>query len=425
MVPPVPLPLRAPLMLDLRAHFALPPAPDAVELRAFTHGLMPATVPAMMQHFADDWRTRGVDAWNAVPNHWRPESGEAVGWWTLPTYLGDHFVAPLLQAPAGTCILQPNVHWTVQCLLSAPETFATGRRVVVTANAFPSVLHSVQRWRDLLGLDVAVVPPGPDGFVDRDAVLDAVTDDTALVALSHVGFTTGELLPEAFLAEVGARVHRAGGLFVVDGYHATGSYPVNVDALDCDVYVGGLLKEACGSAGNAYLYVRPGLQLTPRLTGWFGDADPFGFRPAPADHPDVRRRFLAGTTAVASMYHAVEGLKVLLGAGLDAVRADSLEKTAYGIGRAERAGLTLRSPRDDARRGAMIILEAEHADRLCAYLKTQHVYTDSRQGRYLRLAPFVWNTADELKHAFDVLEDAVATGRYRDAELPDEGGPVT
>ncbi len=99
----------------------------------------------------------------------------------------------------------------------------------------------------------------------------------------------------------------------VDGYHATASYPVDVEAIGADVYFGGLLKEACGSSGNAYLYVRPGLDLRPRLSGWFGDADPFGFAPAPADHPEVRRRFLGGTTAVASMYHAVEGARVLLG----------------------------------------------------------------------------------------------------------------
>ena len=113
-------------MLDLRDRFFVPD-PPAVELRAFTHGLMPKTVPAMTERFVDDWRARGVDAWNAVPNHWRPGSGEAVGWWSLPDYLGDAFIAPMLRAPAGTCIRQPNVHWTVQALLSGPEPFAGGR----------------------------------------------------------------------------------------------------------------------------------------------------------------------------------------------------------------------------------------------------------------------------------------------------------
>lgn len=411
--------------MDLCEHFFLPEAPEAVELRAFTHGLMPRTVPEMMRRFTEDWRQRGVDAWNEVENHWRPGSGERVGWWTLPAYLGDHFIAPLLGAPAGTCIHQPNVHWTVQCLLSAPEPFERRQTVVLTEAEFPSVLHSVHRWADLVGLRPTVLPTGPDGFVDERAVLDAIDDDTALVILSHVGFTTGEKLTDGFLRDVARRAHRHGALFALDGYHATGSVAVDVEALEVDVYFGGLLKEGCGSSGNAYVYIRPGVDLTPRVTGWLGGGDPFAFAPAPAVHPDVRQRFLGGTSAVASMYHAVEGVRLLLDAGLEAVRADSLAKTDVCIRRAEAAGLVLRSPREVDRRGAMVILEVPAADRLCAYLKTRHIYTDSRKGRYLRLAPFVWNTTDELERAFDVIAEAVRSGAYQAFAPEDVSGPVT
>ena len=419
--------------MNLRARYMMPvedSPKDAIELRAFTHGLMPKTVPAMMERFCQDWRTRGVDAWNEVENHWRPggsETGnERVGWWRLPAYLGDAFIAPLLGAPAGTCIWQPSVHHAVQCLLSAPEVFADGRReVVVTEAAFPSVLHSVQRWRDLLELSLTIVPAGSEGFVDRAAVLNAITEQTALVALSHVGFTTGERLPDDFLQETAARTHDAGGLFILDGYHAATTMPVGVQALGADLYFGGLLKEGSGSAGNAFVYVREGLQLTPRLTGWFGDAQPFAFRQKPEPHPDVRRRFLGGTTPVAPMYHAVEGARILLEAGLEAVRRDSLAKTAYGIERAEAAGLALRSPRAAERRGAMLILEVEAASQLCAYLKARGVYADSRQDRFLRMAPFVWNTTGELERAFDLIAEAVQTGAHHGAALPDAAGPVT
>lgn len=409
--------------MNLRDHFFHPP--DAVELRAFTHGLMPKTVPAMMDGFVEDWKTRGVDAWNEVPNRWRPGSGEAVGWWTLPAYLGDAFIAPLLGAPAGTCIMQPHVHWTVQCLLSAPEPFAAGREVVVTENEFPSVLHSVQQWGGLRDLTPRIVPAGPDGFVDADAVLAAIGPETAMVFLSHVGFTTSERLPHAVLRAVSEKAHAHDALFALDGYHAASTMPVDVPATGCDVYFGGLLKEGSGSAGNAYLYVRPGLALTPRLAGWFADADPFGFQVSPQPHPEVRRRFLGGTTAVASLYHAVEGVRLLLDTGLEEVRAHSLALTERSIERAEAAGLVLRSPREAERRGAMVILEAERADLLCAWLKGRGVFTDSRKARYLRLAPFVWNTAADVDRAFDVIGAALRSGDYLHHEPPAERGPVT
>lgn len=413
-------------MLNLRDAF-LHPDPPHIEFRAFTHGLMPKTVPDLMQAFTDDWAERGVDAWNRVPNHWRPDSGEIVGWWTLPEYLAEHFVAPLLQAPPHTCILQPNVHTTVQYLLSAPEVFATGRHVVITEAAFPSVQHSVKQWQDVFDLSLTVIPLTDAGFIDHAAVQEAITPETALVVLSHVGFTTGELLPTDVLRPIADAVHAQGGLFVMDGYHSVGSVPVDVQALGADLYMGGLLKEACGSSGNAFVYIRKGLDLTPRMTGWFGDDDPFGFQPEPGVHPDVRRRFMGGTTAVASMYHAVEGVRILHEAGIANVRQHSLALTAQCIARADDAGMALRSPRPAERRGAMVILEVEAADRLCAYLKERGVYTDSRQQRYLRMAPFVWNTPEEVDRAFDIIAEALASGAYHNTrpETTAAAGPVT
>ena len=410
-------------MLDLRDRFVVPP-PPAVELRAFTHGLMPRTVPAMMAGFCEDWAERGVDAWNCVPDRWG--LGHEPGWWSLPEDLGDAFVAPLLAATPGTCILQPNVHWTVQALLSCDGPFEGGRTEVVLTDAeFPSVRHSVQRWAGLRDLRPVEVARQPDGFVDVDGVLDAITDRTAWAVVSHVGFATGEVLSDDAIRQIAERAHRHGALLAVDGYHASASLPVDVERLGADVYFGGLLKEACGSSGNAYLWVRPGLDLRPRLAGWFADADPFGFNPEPEDHPVVRRRFLAGTTAVASMYHAVEGLRVLLDVGIEAVRADTLAKGARAIERADALGLALRSPRAPERRGAMLVMEVEDADRLVRWLKTRDVYVDARRGRLLRLAPFVWNTLDDVDRAFDAIEEGLTTGAHRQLAMDAEGGPVT
>lgn len=412
---------------SLRDHFAQPDPEAAIELRAFTHGLMPRRVPDMLQRFADDWRTRGVDAWNDVPNHWQPhtnDSAETVGWWTLPLYLGDAFIAPLLGAPHGTCVMQPHVHWTMQCLLSAPEVIARGDEVVFVDSAFPSVKHSVQRWHDLNGLAPAEVGRSESGRVEIERVIDQIGPDTALVVLSHVGFTTGQRLTDAALQAVADAAHAHNALFVIDGYHSACTFPIDVGALGVDVYMGGLLKEGCGSSGNGFVYLREGLDLSPRLTGWFGNAEPFAFHDSPTPHPDVRRRFLGGTTAVASLYHAVEGVRLLLSVGLDAVHAHTHDLSDRVWKRAATAPFSMRSPQNPDERSALLVLEVPHAHRLCEYLKTQHIYTDSRQDQFLRMAPFVWNTSDEVEHALDVIEQALATNAHLDY-TPSTQGPVT
>ena len=412
---------------SLRDQFAQPDPEAAIELRAFTHGLMPRRVPDMLQRFAEDWRTRGVDAWNDVPNHWQPntnDSAEAVGWWTLPLYLGDAFIAPLLGAPHGTCVMQPHVHWTMQCLLSAPEIIERGHEVVYMDSAFPSVKHSVQRWHALNGLAPAVVDRPESGHVDVTRVINRIGPDTALVVLSHVGFTTGQRLPDADLQAVAKAAHAHNALFVIDGYHSACTFPIDVGEIGADVYMGGLLKEGCGSSGNGFVYLRNDVPLTPRLTGWFGNADPFAFHDTPAPHPDVRRRFLGGTTAIAPLYHAVEGVRLLLDVGLDAVHAHIQQMTDLVWERAETAPFAIRSPRDPAERSALLVLEVPHAHHLCEYLKTKHIYTDSRQDQFLRMAPFVWNTNDEIERALDALVEVLNTGVHLDYE-PDTRGPVT
>ena len=423
-------------MLDLSSAYVLPTGPDgepAAELRAFTHGLMPRTVPGIMEAFTEDWATRGVDAWNGVPDRW--DIGHETSWWTLPEDLGDRWIAPMLGAAPGTCILQPNVHWSVACLLSCDGPFRDGRTGVVLSEAeFPSVRHSVRRWSGLRPLTMREAAAS-GAEVDVDAMIAAITDETAWVFVSHIGFASGAKLLDAEIRALADAAHARGALLCVDGYHATGSVPVDVGALGADVYVGGLLKEASGSSGNGYLYVRPGLDLCPRLAGWFADGDPFGFNADPLPHPSVRRRFLAGTTSVASHYHAVEGLRVLMGTGLGAVRADALAKTRRAIagidalrdthGGADAGGLELRSPRNPDRRGAMTVVAMPHADAMSAWLKTRGVFTDSRRGEVLRFAPFVWNSAADVDGLIAALGEALETGAHLRYEPPPEAGPVT
>ena len=74
----------------------------------------------------------------------------------------------------------------------------------------------------------------------------------------------------------------------------------------------------------------------------------------------------------------------------------------------------------------MVVLEVPDAHPLCEYLKQHDIYTDSRQNRYLRMAPFVWNTKEELDRAFDQITEAVSSGSYRTDKPPTKtAGPVT
>ena len=100
------------------------------------------------------------------------------------------------------------------------------------------------------GARIVVVPPDPDQIVA------AVTPRTRLLALSHVLWTTGQVLPVHELRE------RAGLPILVDGAQSVGAIPV--DARGLDFYTISGQKWLCG----------------PEATGALVVADPDGLRVA-------------------------------------------------------------------------------------------------------------------------------------------------
>ena len=82
------------------------------------------------------------------------------------------------------------------------------------------------------------------------AIEAELSDRTRLVALSHVAWTTGAVLPVAELAGRNFRV-------LVDGAQSVGAIPVDVRSLGCDFYTVSGQKWLLGPDTTGALYVRP------------------------------------------------------------------------------------------------------------------------------------------------------------------------
>jgi kynureninase len=130
-------------------------------------------------------------------------------------------------------------------------------------------------------------------------------------------------------------------------------------------------------------------RLLNPVSGWFGQNRPFDFglayRPA-----EGLRRFLSGTPPVLSLAAVEPAVDVLLEAGIDRVRAKSVQQSEYLIGlwedQLQSLGFQLNSPRESAWRGSHVSLGHPEGLRIdLALIRDMHVLPDYREPGNIRL----------------------------------------
>jgi L-cysteine/cystine lyase len=167
--------------------------------------------------------------------------------------------------------------------------WSAGDRAVTTSLEHPGGTGALYNLRDRLGVELAFVDVGT--AADPDEVLaafDAAIDErTRLVAVSHVLWATGAVLPIAGIAEI---AHARGAVVVVDGAQSAGAIPVELTATGADVYAVSAQKWLLGPEGMGAVAVAPGVRdrLQPAFGGHFTfeTVDPAG---TAVRWPDARR----------------------------------------------------------------------------------------------------------------------------------------
>ncbi len=358
---------------------------DRIYLNTCSLGPLGDRARRKVTEFLDTWQARGAAAWYDV-------------WWEALSELRTRY-GRVVGAEARNIALAPSVSAAVAGVASALD-YVKRPRVVVTSLDFPSVVYQWLAKRPH-GIEVVVVESPDQVSVPVEAIARAVDDRTALVATSHVYFTSGAIQDVAAVAAV---AHRRGAYCLIDAYQSVGQVPVDAPALGVDFLIAGGLKWLLGGTGIVFGYVRDGLAptLTPTVAGWFGHRDQFAFEPRALEFHDDARRFEQGTPALAAVYTQLGGLEYIEEIGVPAIRQVTAGLTEDLVARARSAGFRPKVAATPEARSAIVMLPAGEPAAAVQHLAQAGIVADARPG-HVRLSPFFYNLQDDHVAALERL----------------------
>lgn len=358
---------------------------SAVYLNSCSLGALSQRSRQALNRFADLWDRLGAAAWY---DHWL-EAAQVV----------RASFARLIAADSEETALAASISAALTSIVSAID-FETRPRVVTTELDFPTVVYQFLARRRL-GVE-PVVLKSPDGVsVPVEAFASAIDERTALVATSHVYYTSGAIQDVAAIAR---HARAVGALCLVDAYQSTGQLPVDARELQVDLLLSGALKWLLGGQGLAYIFVRRELcrRLEPTAVGWFAAEDQFAFDAGALRLRPDARRFEQGTPAVPTLYTARAGLELVQEVGIERIRRRVASLTDDLWRRARAAGLSIRGATEPVARSAIVMIEHPEPEAAVRRLGEAGVIADYRPGA-VRLSPHFYNTTEDNARAIGVL----------------------
>lgn len=385
--------------------------PNLIYLDGNSLGRLPKrTIDLMRQAIETEWAGRLIRVWND-------------GWIDTPTVLGAK-IAQIIGAQPDEVLVTDATSANLFKLAVAALRARPGRtKIVSDVFNFPSDLYILQGIIDLLGQGHQLeLIPSPDRItIDPAAVEAAIDEETALVSLSHVAFKSAFMYD---MTQVTALAHEAGALILWDLSHSVGAVPVDLNGCGVDLAVGCTYKYLNGGPGApAFLYVRRDLQtqINQPMWGWFAADQPFAFELEYTPAQDISR-FRVGTPPMLSMKAIEPALDILLEAGLDRLRAKSVQQTDYLIDLADTwlapFDFSIGTPRQAGQRGSHVSLRHPEAYRINRALIEAEppapvVIPDFREPDNLRLGVTpLYTTFTEIYRALERLHIIVKTRLY-------------
>jgi selenocysteine lyase/cysteine desulfurase len=284
-----------------------------------------------------------------------------------------------------------------------------GQHIVVAGEQFPSNVHPWRRIAAQRGGEVRTVT-APEvaegrGAAWNEALLAAIDERTALLALGHVHWADGTRFD---LPRLAARAREVGALVVVDGTQSVGALAFPFDEVQPDAVVCAAYKWLLGPYGLAFGWFGEALQdgepLEETWCGRRGSEDFAGLVHYTDDYGPGSARFDVGQRSnFITLPMAIEALRLVTAWGPARIQAHAASLWAPIVAPLRLAGYGIEDP---AWRGEHLVGLRPPAgtdmSAIASRLAAARVHVSMR-GTAIRVSPHVYNTPEDMQALAAVL----------------------
>jgi len=310
-------------------------------------------------------------------------------------------LAWLINAPADEDIALLKNTSEGLSVIAAGLDWQPGDQVVISNQEFPS---NRIPWQALAARGVEVVEADVGGDDPEQALIEALTPRTRLLAISSVQYGTGLRMD---LTRLGEACQAQKILFCVDAIQSLGVIPMDVQAIGADFVVADGHKWMLGPEGLALFYCRAALrdQLTLHQYGWHmidnaGDYSQHSWRVA-----RDARRFECGSPNMLCTHALSASLSLLEEVGLPRIEATVATRVARLADGLQALKLPLLSPEVPDRR-AGILTFAPRRDSTEVYRRLMSAgLVCAPRGGGIRLSPHFYTPDDVLDRALALIDE--------------------
>ncbi len=195
-----------------------------------------------------------------------------------------------------------------------------GDEIVVSKAEHHSVLLPFQELAARTGATLTWFDLDEDGRVRADLAEEVITERTKIVAVTHVGNTTGAITD---IAPIVRRAHEVGAVFVLDACQSVPHLSVDFHAMDVD-FAAFSAHKMYGPTGVGFLYGKRELLEALPPANFGGSMVELAWMDQEAQYMAPPARFEAGTQPVAQVVAAGVAAQWLMDIGM--VNLESHEK---------------------------------------------------------------------------------------------------